>query len=260
MAGDTAFDPFLMLDHAGPHEFAPARRPRGVGEHPHRGFETVTIVYQGELEHRDSTGAGGRIGPGDVQWMTAGAGILHEEFHSQAFTRDGGTLEMVQLWVNLPAAAKDAEPAYQTLEDADIPSVPLAGGAGSARVIAGTFGEAHGPARTHTPMNVVDLALDPGRQARIPLTDGWTSALVVLEGTLNVNDDQVARGGQAVRLERAGTEVLVESNNASRLLLLEGEPIDEPVVGYGPFVMNTQAEIRRALDDFRAGRFGRLAG
>jgi len=258
--GRTDLDPFLLLDHAGPHGFAPTAEPRGVGEHPHRGFETVTIVYQGEVEHLDSTGAGGRIGPGDVQWMTAGAGILHQEFHSRAFTRTGGTLEMVQLWVNLPAALKDTAPGYQTLLDADIPAVSLPGDAGTVRVIAGGFGGAQGPAVTRTPMDVLDVRLGRGRQTTLPLTDGWNAALVVLHGTVLVNDTEVVRAGQGARLDRAGESVAVEASTEATLLVLAGEPLDEPVAAYGPFVMNTQTEIRQALDDFRAGRFGRLTG
>ena len=251
--------PFLLLDHAGPMEFAPAERPRGVGEHPHRGFETVTIVYSGEVEHRDSTGAGGRIGPGDVQWMTAGGGILHDEFHSEPFTRTGGVLEMVQLWVNLPAAHKMTAPAYQTITDADIPSVALPDGAGAVRVIAGEFDGHSGPARTHTPMHVWDLRLNQGGSARMDLMDGWNSLLVVLHGTVQVNGTEIARGGQFVLLDRAREGVVVEANNDAVVLVLSGQPIDEPIVGHGPFVMNTSDEIRQAIHDFSTGRFGRLA-
>lgn len=252
--------PFLLLDYAGPHEFEPAARPRGVGEHPHRGFETVTIVYRGEVEHLDSTGAGGTIGPGDVQWMTAGSGILHQEFHSHAFTRTGGPFEMVQLWVNLPAAAKSTEPGYQTLTDAAIPDVSLAGGAGRVRVIAGAYGAKSGAARTRTPMNVLDIRLTAVQSTRLPLTAGWTSLLVALHGPVRVNDEHVLRDAQGVRLDRDGDAVTVEANDDATLLLLEGEPIDEPIAAYGPFVMNTRQEIRAALEDFRSGRFGRLAG
>ena len=251
--------PFLLLDHAGPMEFAPAERPRGVGEHPHRGFETVTIVYSGEVEHRDSTGAGGRIGPGDVQWMTAGGGILHDEFHSEPFTRAGGVLEMVQLWVNLPAEHKMTEPGYQTITDADIPSVDLPDGAGAVRVIAGEFGGQAGPARTHTPMHVWDVRLNQGGNARMDLADGWNSMLVVLHGTVQVNGTEVARGGQFVLLDRAREGVVVEANNDAVVLVLSGQPIEEPIVGHGPFVMNTSDEIRQAIRDFSTGRFGRLA-
>jgi len=251
--------PFLLLDHAAPTAFPPAAQPRGVGRHPHRGFETVTIVYQGEVEHRDSTGAGGLIGPGDVQWMTAAGGILHEEFHSRAFTERGGTIEMVQLWVNLPARDKMGEPGYQTLLDADIPSVALPGGAGRVRVIAGEFEGARGPARTHTPIDLRDIRIAQGGIARFDATAGHTLALVVLHGTVLVNGDAVAREGQLVHFERAGTGVTIEANNDATVLWLAGEPIDEPVVGYGPFVMNTKAEIQQAIEDYNAGRFERSA-
>lgn len=250
--------PFLLLDYAGPADFEPAERPRGVGQHPHRGFETVTIVYQGELEHRDSTGAGGRIGPGDVQWMTAGAGILHEEFHSEAFTRSGGTLEMVQLWVNLPARDKLTAPGYQTLLDADIPSLPLPDKAGSLRLIAGKFAGRQGPARTFTDMDVWDIRLNPGKPVNLGLEPGRNTALVVLRGTLLVNGAELVREGQLALFEQAGDELLLEANNEALVLLLSGEPIDEPIVGYGPFVMNSQAEIRQAIQAFQAGEFGRM--
>jgi len=251
--------PFLLLDYAGPAQFAPATQKRGVGVHPHRGFETVTIVYQGEVDHRDSTGSGGHIGPGDVQWMTAASGILHEEFHSEAFTRNGGTLEMVQLWVNLPAKDKMADAGYQTLLDAQIPSVPLANGAGRVRVIAGDHAGHRGPARTFTPIDVWDVRLAGGRRATFELRDGHTTALVVLRGAVLVNGEQIAREAQLVVFDRAGSTIEVEANGDATILLLAGEPIDEPIVGYGPFVMNTAAEIQQAIDDFNGGRFGRIS-
>jgi len=252
--------PFLLLDYAGPMDFAPAERPRGVGEHPHRGFETVTIVYRGEVEHLDSTGAGGKIGPGDVQWMTAAAGILHQEFHSHEFTRTGGTLEMVQLWVNLPATHKMSAPGYQTLLDADIPAVPLPDGAGTVRVIAGEYtGGYQGPARTHTPMHVWDVRLEAGKRTRLDLVDGWNSALVVLHGMVRVNGTESVGEAQWVLFEQGGSDVTVEAETDAVLLLLAGEPIDEPIAGHGPFVMNTEAEIRQAIVDFNSGRFGRLS-
>ncbi|GGC02837.1 hypothetical protein GCM10007205_10000 [Oxalicibacterium flavum] len=250
--------PFLLLDHAAPTPFPPATQPRGVGQHPHRGFETVTIVYQGELEHRDSTGAGGVIGPGDVQWMTAAGGILHEEFHSRAFTERGGTIEMVQLWVNLPAKDKMTAPGYQTLLNADIPVVKLPDGTGTVRVIAGDFDGHRGPARTFTPIEVRDIRLQQGRSARFEAVEGHTLALVVLHGTVLVNGSEVAREGQLVHLDRHGSAVEIEANNDATVLWLSGEPIDEPVVGYGPFVMNSQEEILQAMDDFRSGRFGSM--
>jgi redox-sensitive bicupin YhaK (pirin superfamily) len=250
--------PFLLLDYAGPHKFDPAVQPRGVGQHPHRGFETVTIVYEGEVEHRDSTGAGGKIGPGDVQWMTAASGILHEEFHSRDFTRSGGTLEMVQLWVNLPAKDKMAAPGYQTLLDADIPSVALPDGAGGVRVIAGEYDGHRGPARTFTAMDVWDVRLMQGHSANFSLPEGRTLALVVLKGTVLVNGTQVAREAQMVTLDRDGRDLAIEANSDATVLLLSGEPIDEPIVGYGPFVMNTQEEISQAMVDFNSGKFGQM--
>ncbi|WP_043740266.1 pirin family protein [Thioalkalivibrio nitratireducens] len=254
-----AISPFLLLDYAGPMHFAPGHRPRGVGEHPHRGFETVTIVYQGEVEHLDSTGGGGRIGPGDVQWMTAASGILHQEFHSEAFTRRGGTLEMVQLWVNLPATNKMSAPGYQPLLDLDIPAIDLPEGAGTVRVIAGQFEEHRGPANTHTPMDVWDLQLAAGHPpVRLALADGWTSMLVVLHGNVRINGQQDAEEAQLVLLDRAGDGVELEARTDSTLLVLHGEPIDEPIVGHGPFVMNTTEEIREAVRDFSSGHFGRL--
>jgi redox-sensitive bicupin YhaK (pirin superfamily) len=199
--------PFLLLDHAQPTHFEPASRPRGVGEHPHRGFETVTIVYQGEVAHRDSTGAGGTIGPGDVQWMTAAGGIFHEEYHEEKFSREGGRMHMMQLWVYLPARDKLAKPGYQTLLSTQIPNVALAEGAGSVRVIAGEFAGHQGPAHTFTPLDVLDLRINQGATARLPTRDGHTLALVVLHGTVMVNGDAIAREGQLVHLDRAGRDV-----------------------------------------------------
>jgi quercetin 2,3-dioxygenase len=248
--------PFLLLDYAGPSSFTPTTDRRGVGEHPHRGFETVTIVYRGEVQHRDSTGAGGTIGAGDVQWMTAGAGILHEEFHSKAFARSGGTLDMVQLWVNLPAKDKMTAPGYQTLLRRDIPVVDLPEGAGSVRVIAGEFGGRTGPAHTFSPLDVWDLRLQQGRGTRLAFKAGRTAALVVLHGTVQVNGSEVVREAQLVVLDRDAGELVLEADSEATLLVLSGEPIDEPIVGYGPFVMNTQEEIGQAIADFKSGKLG----
>jgi len=250
--------PFLLLDYAGPHDFTPTRDRRGVGQHPHRGFETVTIVYQGELEHRDSTGAGGLIGPGDVQWMTAANGIIHEEFHSPAFARTGGTLEMVQLWVNLPARDKRAAAGYQTLLATDIPVVALDDQRGSLRVIAGEFQGYQGPARTFTAMDVWDLRLNAQATLQLPVAAGRNAALVVLRGTVRVNGEREAGPASLVLLERGGEDIVLEALEGASVLLLSGEPIDEPIVGYGPFVMNSQAEIAESFDDFHAGRFGQM--
>lgn len=250
--------PFLLLDHAAPTKFRSASGRRGVGQHPHRGFETVTIVYQGEVEHRDSTGSGGVIGPGDVQWMTAASGILHEEFHSKDFARQGGTIEMVQLWVNLPAKDKMAAPGYQTLLNRDIPVVPLADNAGQVRVIAGNYAGHAGPARTFSPINVWDMKLNAGHTTTLQVQEGHTLAVVMLHGAILVNGEQIVRETQMVLLDRAGDSITLEANNDVSLLVLSGEPIDEPIVGYGPFVMNSEAEIQQAFRDFNSGQFGAM--
>lgn len=250
--------PFLLLDYAGPMDFTATQHRRGVGQHPHRGFETVTIVYHGEVEHRDSTGKGGVIGPGDVQWMTAGGGILHEEFHSDAFAQRGGVFEMVQLWVNLPAKDKMTAPGYQAIRSEMIPRVALPEGAGSLRVIAGDYVGKNGPAHTFSPLNVWDIRLNQGKSAEFSLPDGWNTALIVLRGTVQVNGDAIARDAEMVLLDAAGSHVTIEANNDAVLLLLSGEPIDEPIIGYGPFVMNSQEQIAEAITDFNSGRFGSM--
>jgi quercetin 2,3-dioxygenase len=251
--------PFLLLDYAGPAEFAPSDRPRGVDEHPHRGFETVTIVYQGELEHRDSAGNHGKIGPGDVQWMTAASGVLHEEKHSQDFTRRGGKLEMVQLWVNLPAQFKMSPPGYQTIVSRQIPVVDLPDRAGTVRVIAGEFGEIKGPARTFTPINLWDVRLKANHRADFILPRGFTTALFVLRGELGLIDSERAGEMDLALLTREGDRLQLEPRSDVALLLLNGAPIDEPVAAHGPFVMNSRTEITQAIEDYHNGRLGRLA-
>lgn len=250
--------PFLLLDHAGPAEFAPSTHPRGVGQHPHRGFETVTIVYKGEVSHRDSTGQGGTIGPGDVQWMTAGSGILHEEFHSQAFTQLGGTLEMIQLWVNLPAQHKMTAPAYQAILAANIPTVPLPNGEGLVRVIAGHFDNHAGPAHVFSPMQVWDVAITGTNAVDLPAQEGWNTALVVMHGDVQINGQHAAHPGELVVLDAKGQDVLIQSDAPAKLVFLSGEPLQEPVVGHGPFVMNTREEIQQAIHDFNNGHFGQI--
>lgn len=250
--------PFIMLDYAGPTTFASTTHRRGVGQHPHKGFETVTIVYDGAVEHRDSTGAGGVIGPGDVQWMTAGDGILHEEYHAPDFARTGGPFEMVQLWVNLPAKDKGATPGYQGILDADIPTVALPGGAGRIRVIAGAFGEARGPARTLTPIDIWDVRLVAGGAVALDPPAGHTLSLVVLSGSITLDSGQAVRAMQTAVLGREGGPVTVEAQADAKVLVLSGEPIDEPVAAHCPFVMNTMDEIRQAIADFQSGRFGRI--
>jgi quercetin 2,3-dioxygenase len=251
--------PFLLLDYAAPFEFPPGNERRGVAGHPHKGFETVTIAYQGELEHRDSSGGGGKIGPGDVQWMTAGRGIVHEEFHSADFTRKGGTLEMVQLWVNLPAKHKNAEAGYQTLVNTDIPAVPLSHDAGSVRVIAGNFGGKKGPARTFTAIDLWDIHVRAGKSAKLPLPDGHTTAMLVLKGQVTLNGEREATEGDLAIFSKEGSAITLSGTANATVLLMSGEPIDEPIVGRGPFVMNTIEEIQSAFEDYRLGKMGELA-
>ena len=243
--------PFLLLDYAAPTEVSPSERPRGVGKHPHRGFETVTIVYQGELEHRDSSGAGGKIGPGDVQWMTAASGIVHEEMHSREFTRKGGLLEMVQLWVNLPAKFKRSPPGYQELSRNQIPVVQFPNGAGTARIIAGAFQGTKGPARTFTPVHLWDLQLKKGHRVNLSLPPGHTTALFVLKGKILVNESKKIGSVELGLFDRQGEQITFVTQEETSLLVLNGEPIEEPMVGYGPFVMNTQEEIRQAIEDYQ---------
>ncbi len=251
--------PFLLFDYAGPQEFPPTAKRLGVGQHPHRGFETVTIVYDGEVEHRDSTGAGGKIGPGDVQWMTAASGIVHEEFHGRDFAKRGGMFEMVQLWVNLPASDKMSSPRYQEILDAQIPAVDLGEGRGFLRVIAGEHAGARGPAKTCTPMHVWDLRIDSNQQLELAVPEGFNTALVVLHGSLRVGEKDVLEPAQLAVFEPGGSSLRLDAGKGARALLLSGEPIDEPIVGQGPFVMNTPREIREAVSDYQRGKMGSLS-
>jgi redox-sensitive bicupin YhaK (pirin superfamily) len=256
------FDPFLLLDYAPPYAFPPARERRGVGEHPHRGFETITIVYQGELAHRDSAGNSGTIGPGDVQWMTAASGVVHEEFHSDRFTREGGDFEVAQLWLNLPAREKMSPPRYQNLTRDRIPVVTL-GAPGESpstvRVIAGSFRGTGGPAHTVTPVTLWDLDLGAGRVESLNLPDGDTTLLLVRTGLAEINESDAVRAGELAVFDRAGDSIMLESQEDSRALLLSGRPLGETVVGQGPFVMNSREEIVQAIRDYQAGKMGRLA-
>ena len=255
----SVLTPFLLFDYAGPMEFPPTNERLGVGEHPHRGFETVTIVYEGEVEHRDSSGGGGQIGSGDVQWMTAGSGIVHEEFHGHRFARRGGRFEMVQLWVNLPAKDKMSPPHYQAILDRDIPAVSLPDGQGTVRVIAGEFAQAKGPAMTFTPLHVWDLRLSQGKGTVLTVPDGYTTALAVLRGSVRVNGSEAVESAEVGLFDRRGERISLESSEDTMALLLSGEPIDEPIVGQGPFVMNTPEEIRQAISDYMSGKMGHLS-
>jgi redox-sensitive bicupin YhaK (pirin superfamily) len=239
--------PFLLLDHAGPADFPSAEKPRGVGWHPHRGFETVTVVLDGEVDHEDTAGNGGRIGAGDVQWMTAGSGLLHKEMHSPEFTRRGGRFHALQLWVNLPAKSKMTPPRYQTLTAAEIPVVD------GVRVIAGEYRGVKGPAQTFTPVNLF-LARVNGEK-RFNLRDSYSAGLYVVDGEIRVNGERAA-AGELVVLGREGDDV--ELAGEATVFVMNGAPIDEPVVGYGPFVMNTTREIQQAYADFHAGRLGTI--
>ncbi|HUL42846.1 MAG TPA: pirin family protein [Bacteroidota bacterium] len=250
--------PFILLDYGGPVEFPPAPEPRGVDEHPHRGFETVTILYQGELEHRDSAGNSGKLGPGDVQWMTAASGIVHEEKHSREFTERGGVMEMAQLWINLPSRNKISPPAYQTLLREQIPVIQLPGESGTLRVIAGGYHGAKGPARTFTDVNVWDIHLKKSGTMQAHFQEDTTTLVVVLQGTIVVNEKEQAVRHDCLVFERPGEKVDIAASDDSVLLLLNGEPIDEPVVSYGPFVMNTKDEIAQAIEDHQTGRMGHL--
>lgn len=250
--------PFLMLDYAGPTEFKPADRPRGVDEHPHRGFETVTIAYQGAVDHRDSAGNAGTIRPGDVQWMTAASGVVHEEKHELEFTKRGGTFEMIQLWVNLPSAHKMSAPRYQGILNEQIPNVDL--GSGSyARVIAGELHGVRGPAKTFTAVNLFDLRLKAGSRVELNLPAGQKSALFLLKGDVRMNSSHSLKGeAQIAVFGAAGQAVVLEATQDSTLLWMGGDAIHEPVASYGPFVMNTQDELRQAVQDYRSGKMGRL--
>jgi hypothetical protein len=247
-----------MLDYAGPLKFEPSSKPRGVGEHPHRGFETVTIAYQGSVGHRDSAGNSGVIYPGDVQWMTAASGVVHEELHEAEFTKNGGVFEMVQLWVNLPKAQKMSKPRYQGITKDQIPVIELPGG-GHARVIAGELLGRLGPAKTVTPVGLFDVILKAGERFELPLPDGHNAAVVLRKGDVLLNGTEHLRGEALIApLTEEGDGVILEAKEDTQLLILSGEPIDEPVASYGPFVMNTQEELKQAVADYRAGRMGHL--
>ena len=256
---DREVSPFLMLDYAGPQYFTPTDHPRGVREHPHRGFETVTIVYEGILAHRDSAGNAGVIGPGDVQWMTAASGIVHEEFHEKEFARKGGTLHAIQLWVNLPRASKMSAPGYQTILNVDIPAIDLEDGAGQLRVIAGSFLGHTGPAHTFTPIQLYDLQLKAGHRVQLSMSSGYNTSIFVLQGRASVNGSREAGEAELIVCKRDGSQVTVEAQEDSRLLVMAGEPIEEPIARYGPFVMNTRDELVQAAQDYQAGKMGHLS-
>lgn len=246
--------PFLVMGYTGAYQFSPSNHQRGVGLHPHRGFETVTIVYEGELEHFDSKGNHGSIGKDEVQWMTAGRGIMHEEHHSKGFAQSGGTLDMVQLWVNLPSHAKMSDPRYQELTATNIAEVKLANEAGLVRVIAGEFEHIQGAAKTFSPMNVLDVRLNTDAKQTFSFNPQWNSMIFVLSGSIKI-DGQDYAPMQTLYINQTATEVTIQANASSKLLILSGEPLNEPIAAHGPFVMNTNEEIQQAFYDFQHGHF-----
>ena len=252
-------DPFLMLDYAGPYDFPPSNAQRGVGPHPHRGFETVTLIYAGEVTHRDSAGGGGSIGPGDVQWMTAGAGVIHEEMHSAAFTRTGGRFEAIQLWVNLPAAHKMTPPRYQDIPSARIPVVALPDGSGEVRIIAGEYLGIKGPARSFTPLDLWEVTTTSGTQTLMVQDSERPAALFLVRGELGVEENRKVSGPTLIIFSAKHREIEFSTHQDATLLYMSGVPLREPILGYGPFVMNTQEEIRDAINDYKEGRFNAIS-
>ena len=252
-----SISPFLMMDHAAPKYFPPTQKKRGVGEHPHRGFETVTFAIKGEVEHRDSGGGGGKITTGGIQWMTAGSGVVHDEFHSREFSQKGGDFEMIQLWVNLPSKFKMTQPRYQSFEKGDFPIIDYGNHGMSVKVIAGTFGTVTSPVKTFSPINMYELNGSSGSQLEITLPVGSNTLVFQLSGKSSVADQQIEKGNLAI-LSKSGNSFKLELLEESKVMILNGEPLGEPVAAYGPFVMNTRQELMEAFKDFQAGKMGQL--
>ena len=250
--------PFVLMDYGPPKEFAPlAQGKRGVGWHPHRGFETVTLAWEGAVAHGDNAGHRGVIGPGDVQWMTAGAGVLHEEFHEAELTRKGGRMHMMQLWVNLPKKDKAAKPTYQPITASDIPKVAV--DQGTVRVIAGDHAGVRGPAHTFTPITMLDAQLDAGARLEVPLSPGYNALAVVAKGRVT-SGSRSASTGELVLFANDGEQLSLSADEQAHVVVLAGQPLDEPIVQYGPFVMNTIQEIEQAFIDLESGKFGPIPG
>jgi len=249
--------PFFLLDYNALTEFPPREVPFGVGPHPHRGFETVTIAYKGKVAHHDSRGGGGVIGEGDVQWMTAGSGLLHKEYHEQEYNRQGGPFQMVQLWVNLRAKDKMTEPKYQAITNAEMGRVKLPGG-GEVEIIAGEFAGVKGPASTFSPVHLYNLKLKKGETLELDYPAGYTTAILAIEGSAKFNGAETLATDHLALFEREGEHITVTAVEDSVLLVMSGEPLNEPIAQYGPFLMNTQEEIAQAIRDFQSGKFGRL--
>ena len=251
--------PFLLLDYAPVHYFPPNNgAPLGVGPHPHRGIETVTIAYKGKVEHNDSTGAGGIIEEGGVQWMTSGKGILHKEYHEKNFSKKGGEMQMVQLWVNLPAKDKMTEPKYQNIENKDLSKVDLGNGIGSVDIIAGEFENNKGPASSFTPLSLFNVKLNKDKGTSLSFNESHNTGLLVIKGNVTINNSENAPTNHFVLFNNKGSEFTIKAEDEAEILILSGEPIDDPIASYGPFVMNTNDEIRQTIDDFNSGKFGYL--
>ena len=255
--GKTRMSPFLMLDYGSKIEFTPSITPRGVGVHPHAGFETVTIAYHGKVAHHDSAGNSGIIGEGDVQWMTAGSGLLHKEYHEEEFSKTGGPFQMVQLWVNLPAKDKTISPKYQEITNAKMGRYNLTGEKGFVEIIAGEYRSVNGPASTFTPMHVYNARLKKDAKLDLNFPKEYNTGLLIIEGNVKVNGIN-AHTDHFVLLKNDGEDFTIETTEDSIILILSGEPINEPIVAYGPFVMNTWEEIEQAVHDVNAGKFGVL--
>jgi redox-sensitive bicupin YhaK (pirin superfamily) len=250
--------PFIMLDYNSRFYFPPSEKPKGVGVHPHRGFETVTIAYKGKVAHHDSSGNSGVIGEGDVQWMTAASGILHKEFHEENFSKEGGDFQMVQLWVNLPAKDKMSKPKYQGLTNEQINKYQLPENGGAVEVIAGEYKNVKGAATTFTPVNLLNAKLNKDAKTNFSFPSNYNTGLLVIEGNIKVNETEIVPTNHFVLFENDGEEFTVEATENAIVLVLSGEPINEPIAAYGPFVMNTKAELIQAFDDFNVGKFGYL--
>ena len=251
--------PFLLLDYAPAHYFPPNNgAPRGVGPHPHRGIETVTIAYKGKVEHNDSTGAGGIIEEGGVQWMTSGSGILHKEYHEKKFSKKGGEMQMVQLWVNLSAKDKMTEPKYQNIKNKDLAKVDLGNGIGSIDIIAGEFENNKGPASSFSPLSLFNVKLNKDKGTSLSFKESHNTGLLIIKGSVTINNSKKAPTNHFVLFENKGTEFTLRADEDAVVLVLSGKPIDEPIASYGPFVMNTNDEIRQTIDDFNSGKFGYL--
>ncbi|HKX85433.1 MAG TPA: pirin family protein [Flavobacterium sp.] len=250
--------PFIMLDYNSKYNFPPSEIPKGVGVHPHRGFETVTIAYKGKVAHHDSAGGGGIIGEGDVQWMTAASGVLHKEYHEEEFSKTGGEFQMVQLWVNLPAKDKMSQPKYQAITNAQMGNYELADNAGHIEVIAGNYKDVKGPASTFTPVHMQNAKLKKDGKANFSFPAHYNTALLIIEGSAKINNEVVVPTDHFVLFENEGEEFTIEALENAIVLVLSGEPINEPIVPHGPFVMNTREEIIQAMEDFSQGKFGHL--